>query len=896
MRPLFTTRIAWSAVLLALAAAPAIAQLPSADSAAEFKLAATWTPARTSTVAPLRRAIALNLEGASVKQALREIGRLSGIHIAYGDDVLHSDARVSVHADGMTVREALAAVLEGSGLDAFVSLSGKAVLVRAIAVGDSTQGGTVTGRVTDAKTGHAIPGASVVLERTRWRATAGEDGAYRLADVAVGTYTLTASRIGYAKQRQAVTVAAGQEATVDMRLELSASPLDAVVVTGTMVPTEVKALPTPVTVIIGDQIEQRGYQRVDQVFRGDVPGAIAWDQSAGRDHYSTIDVRGASTLTGLPGIKTFIDGVEVADQSFIAMINPNSIDRVEITRGPQASTLYGAGALDGVMQIFTKKGQLGLTRPEVNGKVSAGGIGGFDGRNAAPEIDNAVSVIGGSENTSYNLGGSYRHIGEWVPSYQSTDWSASVGAQTTQGPLTLSTSARYAAKTFDAPFDTRLQAYTPFSKPSYQTQGLQQQTYGLTARLQTADNWEHVVTLGYDQTSGDYHQTQARFTTPADSFLTASLNQQAKVSLLYHTDVNLQLWRAAAATVMTGVNYESYHGVNSGVFNATRTTGVLDGFSFIVRSPWSNTGLFSQVQFDFAERLFVTGGLRAEWSQNFGAGFGTAWSPRVGASYVLGVGRDAVKVRASYGESIRAPSPGLRSAQINPRYIILANPDLAPERQHGVDGGIDVYLGQASLGITYYNQRVIDLIDFVTVPNPPGDTLPTFQYQNISRVKNEGWEFEGHLPLGRVNVSGTYSITNSTVQKLPSGYTGQYQIGDQILSAPRNSAGARVTYSPLPHTTLTASMTHIGHWTNTDLVALYGRFFGGQPYRGSSRAYWLEYPTVTKFTVGASQAVTKGVTAFVRAENIGNSLRYEELNFGFIPTPRTVIVGANLRY
>ena len=98
MTPQLTTRLASSALLLALAAAPAASQLPAADSAAEFKLAATWTPARTSTVAPLRRSIALNLEGASVKQALREIGRLSGIHIAYGDDVLHSDARVSVHA------------------------------------------------------------------------------------------------------------------------------------------------------------------------------------------------------------------------------------------------------------------------------------------------------------------------------------------------------------------------------------------------------------------------------------------------------------------------------------------------------------------------------------------------------------------------------------------------------------------------------------------------------------------------------------------------------------------------------------------------------------------------------------------------------------------------------
>ena len=43
MTSLLTTGIASSAVLLALAAAPAAAQLPAADSAAEFRLAATWT-------------------------------------------------------------------------------------------------------------------------------------------------------------------------------------------------------------------------------------------------------------------------------------------------------------------------------------------------------------------------------------------------------------------------------------------------------------------------------------------------------------------------------------------------------------------------------------------------------------------------------------------------------------------------------------------------------------------------------------------------------------------------------------------------------------------------------------------------------------------------------------
>ncbi len=58
----------------------------------------------------------------------------------------------------------------------------------------------------------------------------------------------------------------------------------------------------------------------------------------------------------------------------------------------------------------------------------------------------------------------------------------------------------------------------------------------------------------------------------------------------------------------------------------------------------------------------------------------------------------------------------------------------------------------------------------------------------------------------------------------------------------------------------------------------------------------MEYPTVTKFAVGVSQALTRGVTAFARAQNVGNTLRYEQNNNLPVVTPRSVVVGANLRY
>ena len=40
-------------------------------------------------------------------------------------------------------------------------------------------------------------------------------------------------------------------------------------------------------------------------------------------------------------------------------INPNDIDRIEVVKGPAATTLYGTEAAGGVIQIFTKRGSAG---------------------------------------------------------------------------------------------------------------------------------------------------------------------------------------------------------------------------------------------------------------------------------------------------------------------------------------------------------------------------------------------------------------------------------------------------------------------------------------------------------------------------------------------------------
>jgi len=250
----------------------------------------------------LRQSISLDLNGVALGDALREISAKAGMELAFSNTMLPAERTVTFRADHITVAAALTELLIDAQVDVLFSRDGRAVLVRRA----DFQGGTVSGKVTDARSRQAIAGASVTLVGTRWRTTTDENGQYRLTAVAIGTYTLTASRIGYAKQSQSVTVAGEQEATVDLALEAAATDLEQVIVTGTVVPTARKAIPTPISVVTGEDIQQQNLQRVDQVFLqvagrdglfGDlaqrhdrvlVVVAVDRDLGAGRHHAGTV--------------------------------------------------------------------------------------------------------------------------------------------------------------------------------------------------------------------------------------------------------------------------------------------------------------------------------------------------------------------------------------------------------------------------------------------------------------------------------------------------------------------------------------------------------------------------------------------------------------------------------
>ena len=109
-----------------------------------------------------------------------------------------------------------------------------------------------------------------------------------------------------------------------------------------------------VTVVPEEAMQVHEYRQVDEVLRT-VPGVqILTSGSPGK--LSTVRIRGANPTQ----VQVLIDGVRVKSSTSgdfdFADLTLDDITRVEVLRGPQ-STLYGADAIGGVVNIITKRGQ-----------------------------------------------------------------------------------------------------------------------------------------------------------------------------------------------------------------------------------------------------------------------------------------------------------------------------------------------------------------------------------------------------------------------------------------------------------------------------------------------------------------------------------------------------------
>lgn len=858
--------------------------------------------------------ITLTLHEVTLKAALREIARRGRIPVLYNDAEVPGERLVSISVNDTGVVDAIRLLLRDTGLVARSSDGG--IVIERARPGDAPaeradSTGAISGRVIDASTGAAVTGARVVIADTNLAAISGDDGRFRIGGIGPGMRALAARRLGYLPATIQVVVDAGSETVTEIRMTPSPQTLDQVVTTGTVVPTEVKALPNPISIITDERIASQPRQTLASIVRQAVPTAVAFD-APNIPANTTISVRGTTSMNGTGEMKIFVDGVEASSFS-LSPVDPVSISRIEVIRGPQAATIYGADAASGVIQIFTKRGDPAQSRPRFDGRASLGvSQTPYDGFKAVTNQKYSTSVSGGDEGTSYRFGASYTHLADYAPenghNRQSTA-GANGAMRFERGMVSADLSARYYRN--DIPLSLNplgvTTGYAGASRPWFTDSYITNETYGVRILVTPAAWLRSQLTLGVDRSTLQYRQRKPRFTTPADSLLLLNDFDDRKLSVGYNASATWSPTSTLSGSITVGIDHYTKAASTITAASALNVEGDIatdpPGALNVTLDDITNTGLFAQTQIDAAETFFLTAGVRMEDNSTFGTDYGRATLPRVGLSIVRPIGTATAKLRASFGKALRTPGIGQASRSVNPGSIQLANPNLAPERQEGWDGGVDLSFGrQASLSITLFDQTARDLIAFLQLG---ADPVPTYQNQNIGRVSNRGVEVVGTLdPATWLRLTAQYGYTHSRVEAVDTAATqGMLEVGDQPTGFPVQSAGAEAIVTPRGGTTMSLGLTFVGGYRQIDALGMYrclATFSAGDCPESflsnfSFRGFIADYPGFAKINATVKQQLSSHLEAFFSVDNLLNNEQYEGMN----TTPvigRTTAVGIHFTF
>ena len=268
------------------------------------------------------------------------------------------------------------------------------------------QNATVTGLISDAESGEALPGANIKISLPGdvsivAGGVSNIDGVYTITNIPAGTYALTASFVGYGEATVTVSVSGGQTLTQDFQLRQGLE-LDAVVVTGIGEPEKVLDAPASISVIDAEALESEVALSSGSALRN----TTGLDMAATGVDRLEIVLRGFNNaFSGATYVLT--DNRVAAAPSLgvnIYSIMPNigiDLNRIEVVRGP-GSALYGAGVDAGVVHFITKDA---LTEPGTTVSLIGGeqSLFGADFRHA-----------GKFDNFGYKLTGTYGQADDWA--------------------------------------------------------------------------------------------------------------------------------------------------------------------------------------------------------------------------------------------------------------------------------------------------------------------------------------------------------------------------------------------------------------------------------------------------------------------------------------------------
>jgi vitamin B12 transporter len=183
--------------------------------------------------------------------------------------------------------------------------------------------------------------------------------------------------------------------------QAQATPGDTVQVIGTRAPTALNRVVADVVVIDRDRIRATSADSLEDLLRRE--GGIQLSRNGAPGQNASVLIRGSGASNTL----VLIDGVRIGSatlgQTDLSTVSLAQVERIEILRGP-GSSLYGADAIGGVVNIVTRRGEGALYvhgNAAVGNRASgeayaaaSGAQGGFDyALSLSGETSNGVSAV-----------------------------------------------------------------------------------------------------------------------------------------------------------------------------------------------------------------------------------------------------------------------------------------------------------------------------------------------------------------------------------------------------------------------------------------------------------------------------------------------------------------------
>lgn len=681
---------------------------------------------------------------------------------------------------------------------------------------------------------------------------------------------------------------AGDRSLADLIAATGVRELDQVVVMGTPVRgAPAWGQPSAVGIAEGDDVRRHRFISTADFLRNALPGVVFWDPGPGGPPAAVGAARGVSSFT-TRALKTYVDGVEVASPDLILLLDPRSIERVEVLRGPQGAALYGADAINGVIQVVTRKGRWAArSSPRVWGVVSGGSLDrSADGTNLRQAHGLGVTVDG--EAAAGEIGGRYQHVGNAgvVPWAQS--WSVQGGGRVVAGPVVVEGSARGGRHEF---LEQQLLDLRTLRRIDSVPEEIRTVGGGITATQYFSESWYHTVVAGVDHAEGAIERARPLLLAPRFP-LGATHVRATRASVRYNMVSEVPIGRAVRLTGTLGAEHSSLN-QDRGVVGDGETAGDRRRVTTVLEDDADNSGVFGQVRLRFGERVLVTGGTRAEWSSTVGDQAGPAWASTVGAVWTIPAGRHAFRVRGSWGRAIRPPTPGMSAALTTGTFEQQANPGLGSEIQRGGEAGVEFHSdGGARVAVTFFDQRADGLIQPVTRPRQTRGTT-IYQFQNVGAIDNRGIEVEASFVVGAFEFQGAHHVTDSEVRRLAPGYTGELRVGDDVPEVPSSTSTLSLTWARGGFR-LSAGAARLGSWRGWDVRALFRAEQSPDPLPEDLSPFLVRFPSLFRPWLSLSVDLRGRLSAFASVDNPGGSERLVRDN-GSPPVGRSVNLGVEVR-